>query len=245
MGRRGFTLLELLVVIAIISTLAAMLMPGIAMARAAAVATSCCNNLANLDKAVLMYTYNHAENLPDISDYTGKQFFGILQGSDKPVDFAHGFLSEWVEEEQGTWQCPAFHPGDYVMRANGPCTGYAYNYQYLTKLVEEGNWWDPDYKYWWKGQYAGVMRKSSNLALLGDSATNWMGPLQENWFWTPPSQGLPWGCSYTHFRHHGRANVAWADGHVSSVPPDPTVPLDKDRLGVICGTDDVLFDPDK
>jgi prepilin-type N-terminal cleavage/methylation domain-containing protein/prepilin-type processing-associated H-X9-DG protein len=245
MRRRGFTLLELLVVIGVISVLAAILLPVIEGARREALSTSCRNNLGNLSKAVLMYSINRKDFLPTVADSSGKQLFGRLGGSDQPVDFSAGYLSEFIDDEEGVWQCPSFPFGDYVPRALGPCTGYGYNYQYLTELVEEGNWWDPDYKYTWKGLNASIIRKATTTVLFGDSATDWTGPLQENWFWTPPSQGLPWGCSYTHFRHGNKANIAWADGHVDSMGPDPVVPLNKDLLGEICDTNDRYFDPEQ
>ncbi|MHC4593263.1 MAG: hypothetical protein ACYS8L_11315, partial [Planctomycetota bacterium] len=179
--------------------------------------------------------------------YTGKQFFGLFQGPDAFVDFSAGFLFAYVSEDPDIWQCPTF--ADFLPRAQGVCTGYAYNYHYLTRLVEEGNWWDLDYRYWWKGKPESVIKKHTNTVLFGDSATNWMGPLQENWFWTPPSQGLAWPGwenAYTHFRHGQRANVLWADMHVDCLRPDEdTWPLDHDGLGVICDTSDYYFDPEQ
>ncbi|MGD2174499.1 MAG: prepilin-type N-terminal cleavage/methylation domain-containing protein, partial [Candidatus Brocadiaceae bacterium] len=241
--RRAFTLIELLVVMAIVSILAGMLMPAVSAARAQASSTSCRNRLANIGKAVYSYTIEHGEDLPPLGDYTGEWFFGVRTAADEPVIFGGGCLSPYVGGDAGIWQCPDFNPGDYLPRARGPCTGYAYNYHYLTQLIEEGSWWDPDYKYWWVGKDMSVIKNATNTVLFGDSATNWMGPLQENWFWTPPSQAIPWGLAYTHFRHKGRANVVWADGHVSSMPPFHPPKPDEDYLGVLCDTEDQYFDP--
>jgi len=60
MKRRGFTLIELLVVIAIIAILAAMLMPGLSSARAAARRSSCMSNQHNLGLGIVMYLNERA-----------------------------------------------------------------------------------------------------------------------------------------------------------------------------------------
>jgi prepilin-type processing-associated H-X9-DG protein len=191
-----------------------------------------------------MYTSDHGQHLPGLAESDGTQFFGLFQGVDQPIDFRLGYLSLYVASDQDIWQCPSF--GEFLPRADGPCTGYAYNYHYLTELKEYGNWWDPDYSYAWQGLPEGIVRKPSRTVVFGDSARNWMGPLEENWFWTPPSEGLAWPgweAAYTHFRHRDRANVVWFDGHANSLEPSEAWPMDADGLGVICDTSDEYFDP--
>lgn len=60
----GFTLIELLVVIAIIAILAAILFPVFAKAREAARSASCKSNLKQLGTAILMYSQDYDEKLP-------------------------------------------------------------------------------------------------------------------------------------------------------------------------------------
>jgi prepilin-type processing-associated H-X9-DG protein/prepilin-type N-terminal cleavage/methylation domain-containing protein len=249
MFRRAFTLIELVVVIAVIAILASMLMPATVMARRRARDIDCRSRLKNIGWAVRMYGSDHESRLPPMADHTGTQFFGHYSGPDEPVDFRRGFLSRYVADERDIWQCPSFRKGDqFLPRADGPTSGYAYNYHYLTRYKdnfdEVGSWTDPNFWWAYAGREEGIIKKSTTTALFGDSARNYMGPLQENWFWTPPSQAIPWGSAYTHFRHMGRANVLWADGHVSTLKPDDTVEVDDDYLGVICDTTDFYFDPE-
>ena len=115
-------------------------------------------------------------------------------------------------------------------------------------MEENGNWWDPGYSYVYRGLDTQIMESPVETVLFGDSARNWMGPVEENWFWTPPSQARAWPgweTAYTHFRHNGKATVLWGDGHVEMVAPDQTYPVNDDQLGYICDTDDHLFKPVK
>src|SRR5689334_17650127 len=61
----GFTLIDLLVVIAILSVLAAMLLPVFAKARANARKSIALSNLKQIGAALLMYTADYDEHLPD------------------------------------------------------------------------------------------------------------------------------------------------------------------------------------
>ncbi len=69
--KRGFTLIELLVVIAIIAVLAAIMFPVFAKAREKANMTSCLNNERQLVTAIMIYTQEHDEILPNADGWIG------------------------------------------------------------------------------------------------------------------------------------------------------------------------------
>jgi prepilin-type N-terminal cleavage/methylation domain-containing protein/prepilin-type processing-associated H-X9-DG protein len=225
-GKRtgGFTLIELLVVIAIIGILAGMLLPALSRAREMARGTSCANNLKNIGYAVQMYAPNYGERIvPVVQDLVGfnpagTYFFGYYTDGTTPVDFNRGPLAPYLKTRE-VWGCPSFIEGDYAPRADGPTSGYAYNYHYLCGWTAT---WDACV-----GISLGRIRKPSETVMFGDSARDTNVVLEENFYWDPPSLSAPfdpWGIGpyphwFSHFRHIKNTTVLHCDGHVERYKP--------------------------
>ncbi len=87
-SRGGFTLIELLVVIAIIAILAAILFPVFSQAREKARQTQCVSNMANIGRALVMYTTDHDERMP-----FGYSYHWVLPGCQR----IPGILTWWQD----------------------------------------------------------------------------------------------------------------------------------------------------
>jgi len=252
MNRRngGFTLVELLVVMAIIAILAALLMPALVRARIAARSVNCKNNLRQIGMAVEMFMTNHNELYPPVCNGAFLKFWwGTRLGyaKDAPVDRSKGYLAEYLAGGE-IGMCPQFVPERFELVAAGATAGYAYNSFYIG-----GNGADvlPDWSNW-PGMPAkgGEVANPAQTILFCDSATinNIFSPtrMRENWLLDPPSLNFNPPPPYlpqpvVHFRHGGKANVLFGDGHVVSMDPYKLSPVLDGTLGWLA-PDDKLFD---
>lgn len=203
--RRAFTLVELLVVIGLITVLVGVLLPALSVARRQARSVQCLSNLRQMAVVAQAYVYENRGLYPvaywdseswDFSTIDGKVVPGLLWEHRGPT---------------AVQQCPEFEgeansPGD-------PYTGYNYNTSYIGH-----------------GQFeavpapmkAGQLRHSSRTALFGDG--QWSGGADKYMrcpFPSPGETGLPFVGRFAGtqgFRHRGRTNVAFCDGHAESLP---------------------------
>jgi prepilin-type N-terminal cleavage/methylation domain-containing protein/prepilin-type processing-associated H-X9-DG protein len=217
--RKAFTLLELLVVIAIIGILAGLLVPRLAKARGKALTAQCKSNLHQIQMGVLGYAHENAHYPPPRSwwcvrhsntekgwidwevDKDGKYYY---TGNNAKLNITRGLIWPYLNNQMKVFLCPTHQKqvGDTLVRSYSLCTRDIYPGTPDTYLTGSGcNWWPNMF---------GVTNSSAALILsevvdarLGGASGDINGS-----FFTTTNQ--------LQRRHDGKANVAFADGHVDA-----------------------------
>lgn len=230
--RKGFTLIELLVVVAIIAILAAMLLPALSKAREKARSAVCMGNLKQIFLAFSIYVQDNEEFFPPAYYYTFSSALCWDFATDDWVNWRPGIIGTYLNNKQ-VFQCPSrFNLKSY----DSPFTGYAYNASYI------GGGYST-----WVGQADEPAKLSriqnpSQTVLLADSAT-WSSFTNEtiaNNFLRAPGDIYYYGAN-VHFRHNGRANVLFCDGHVESIGTKYNIDPHDNTIGDL-SKDDSLYD---
>lgn len=242
--RSGFTLIELLIVIAIVALLAAMLLPALGRARAQARSVDCVNNLRQIYLATTMYTAEHdgfyppaAADLYDfmLPDAPPDHFGGRMRwhgeratpNGNSAFDPLRGPLAEYLPDGGRVKECPEFTEfrrlGEVANAFESGTGGYGYNMAYIGSTLYMNR--DPVLAVRTTTRDVRVANPARTV-LFADSALPQRGHLVEYGFLEPPypvSPDHPEGDRSSghlsptiHFRHFGRANVLWADGHITS-----------------------------
>lgn len=263
-GGSGFTLVELLVVIGIIAMLMAMLLPALNRARQQAQSSVCANNVRQL----VMSCFNYA------NDYDGywppahynmwtknlHRWHGERNAMNEPFDFSRSILKRYLQVEQ-IKKCPVFEPtmsGGFEEAAGG----YGYNAAFIGSSTGLQEYWGvPMSVLEWERRVDNVPAKISQIrraseklvfadAAMGQKVGGAFSLIEYSFIEAPLNE---WGASSPslHFRHNGRANVGFADGHVSSEAFEWTYPTNIYKadnqalmLGFFGPRDNTLFQRD-
>jgi prepilin-type N-terminal cleavage/methylation domain-containing protein/prepilin-type processing-associated H-X9-DG protein len=217
--RAGFTLVELLVVIAIITLLVGILLPSLSRAKEIARTVLCLTNLKGMGTALHVYMTKYDEHFPLAYhtervgrvryfyawDFTTTKDWDTGEESIEPGTLWDGEAIHRIH------QCPSFDGAHNWM--DDPFTGYNYNTSYLG--------------YNEKPRPAGTLpitvrasevKNPAGTAVFGDAGFE----SGSNKFMRAPWRDSPWdtfvgrSAGTQAFRHLGKSNVCWADGHATS-----------------------------
>ena len=245
-GRAAFSLVELVVVLAVIGLLAAVLGTALPAAKAAADAAACRGNLRQLAAANLAYAAEHGRYVAAAADIEGRntlRWHGVRTG--KAFDGAKGPLAPYLGGQgSSAWvrRCPGFRPEAAGFEA--ACGGYGYN-----ALGVGSEACLPDGGGTTVGMRPAALAAPAQTVMFADAAflqgSGTKSRLIEYSFAEPPrfnNGSIPWPS--IHFRHRGKANVAWCDGHVSAETLEWSDSRSAGRsLGWFGPADNSLFDP--
>ena len=217
MTRRGVTIIEVIVVIAIIAMLLGLSGLTLSSVGAAGRNVSCLNNLRQMSIGASQYAlqYNY---FPPAIRYERRDGGLIRLTWDWVTTFdgqviESGSLWQFTDNPGEIHQCPEYEgPSNF----NGdPFTGYNYNTSYLGG---EAPFPQVGWKEFRPGIPSSTCTRTSTCVVFGDGG--WLNGA--NKFMRAPEnpEGMHWSLVYSGgqaFRHRGRTNVTYIDGHVGGV----------------------------
>jgi prepilin-type processing-associated H-X9-DG protein len=218
---KAFTLMELLVVIGVMIILAAALLPALAGSRKRARQISCTNNLRQLALGNSSYHEDYGCFAPAASENSfggfsysaiegsAKRWYGELDSATGEYDRLKSPLYEFLGKDTDVIDCPGFLSDSKKQESGG--IGYSL---FIGTKNRPG---DGSAENWLEGCALKRVAKSSEIIMFSDSAMVNGDEAVSSWYVSPPTYKNKLNTVATmHFRHQGKANIAWLDGHVDS-----------------------------
>jgi len=200
MHKKGFTLIELLVVIAIIAILAAILFPVFAKAREKARQASCSSNLKQLGIALMAYTQDYDENIPNAC--LGVTDGGLLNSCGTRETYFTDFLEPYTKSKQ-VFMCPSDSDQNST---SSPCRFPGVSRSYNMNVHASG-------------LKTAAVEDVAGTIQMADSGVGPFFGIGGRWYgyWTGTQTGEAenWtGWPWVSYRHSDGSNVMFVDGHV-------------------------------
>ena len=216
--KSGFTLVELLVVVAVVALLAALALSAYSSAITSGRAAASMSNLRELAAANLTYASEHDGYYCPAQDSTNNlRWHGARSNNSSAWDPTKGYLASYLGADGRVKLCPLFanlvtNTPSFVETGAG---GYGYNEIYIGGTP--ANWLQP-------ANTANVPHPASTVMFTTTAFAVASGyqeyPFAEPYQWVDPNNNLDGSMQPSvHFRDHGRALVAWCDGHVTAELP--------------------------
>ncbi len=208
---RAFTLVELLTVVAIIALLLAVLVPSLSGARLQAKQTACAANLHFVATATDLYLADHRDlywryytQSPDGRWWWfGFEPGGPGSGPNRPIDKSKAVLTPYLGTSDDRLQCPSFPYGDPCVfpKFAEPTASYGMNLL-LGPITAPTK------------RRTEFLTRTAAVFVFADACHFDFGPLMNEGHYVQFMPGAAAPSGYAHFRHRGRANVLFMDGHV-------------------------------
>lgn len=242
MARKAFTLIELLVVIAIIAILAALLLPVLSAAKKKAAQSTCINNQRQLGLGMQMYVGDNRDIFPGIASglygYHPEDWIYWRTNTIYPQFEQSPILTSIPGLQKPSLRCPLDITDADRLAANFPNGPYLFSYSFngygldsngknlgMSSVVDTSTGVTNKYLF----SEGSVRNPSSKIMLAEEPGTiqSWDNPNAGSGGEEPISDGR-WipsplsgrGGDPLTIRHGGKADVAFADGHVLPVTPD-------------------------
>ena len=232
----AFTLIELLTVIAVIGVLAAILIPVVGSVRESARAAQCASNLRQITTATLLLAYEDKGRFPGVGIIPGtggasaswQDVMNTLAFSKSTLG-GRGLVQRYGQEPvSGSLYCPSMQAWGASNRVPRAYTRNSYVHEVTTVGTVNGI---EDYK---PGLLLSRFADHSRRVLFLESEDSrdtcrQTEPFNEVALGNNPSFP-PWSgnAGVFAFRHRGRMNVAFMDGHVGVYSPETFGPFNNE-----------------